>query len=189
MSDELFEIAFSGQIAAGEDPEQVKSRVGAMFKAGEDKLAQLFSGKRIVIKKNIDAQTAEKYRQAMERAGAVCEVVSLSPAAPSQSEAVPESPAPAPVTSSPSQRAADHDVPPAPQTVPLDVKGDDIPDLDVSIAPPGSDLEQIPQEVGPLPEVPDGISLAPVGTDLGEGAKKEQQQPLPDTSGLTLVDD
>ena len=61
MSDELFEVAFSGQINDGADLDEVKARVAKMFNADEAKLAQLFSGKRIIIKKNIDLQTAAKY--------------------------------------------------------------------------------------------------------------------------------
>jgi len=43
MSDENFEVAFSGKIAEDADLEQVKARVGQMFKADEAKLAHLFS--------------------------------------------------------------------------------------------------------------------------------------------------
>ena len=58
MSDQLFEVAFSGQISEGANPDEVKARVGKMFNADETKLAQLFSGRRVVIKKNIDQATA-----------------------------------------------------------------------------------------------------------------------------------
>ena len=78
MSDELFEVAFSGQIKDGADLQQVKAKVGAIFKADETKLAHLFSGKRMVIKKNIDQAMANKYKAALDNAGAVCEIKSLS---------------------------------------------------------------------------------------------------------------
>ena len=51
MSDQLFEVAFSGQISEGANPDEVRARVGKMFNADEAKVTQLFSGKRIVIKK------------------------------------------------------------------------------------------------------------------------------------------
>ena len=63
MSDQLFEVAFCGQISDGANLDEVKARVGKMFKADDAKLAQLFSGKRIVIKKNIDQATAPNTRQ------------------------------------------------------------------------------------------------------------------------------
>ena len=64
MSDQLFEVAFSGKISEGADLDDVKTKVGKMFSADEAKLAQLFSGKRIVIKKNVDQATATKYKTA-----------------------------------------------------------------------------------------------------------------------------
>ena len=76
MSDQLFEVAFSGQISAGADADDVKARLGKMFNADEAKLAQLFSGKRVVIKKNIDQATADKYKTALNRAGAECDALS-----------------------------------------------------------------------------------------------------------------
>lgn len=69
MSDELFEIAISGEILDGENPEDVKARIGKMFNADEAKIAQLFSGNRVVIKKNVDQQTAAKYKNALNKAG------------------------------------------------------------------------------------------------------------------------
>ena len=53
MSDDKFEVAFSGEIADGADIEQVKVKVGQMFKADAAKIEHLFSGKRVVIKKKI----------------------------------------------------------------------------------------------------------------------------------------
>jgi len=82
MSDQLFEVAFSGQVSEGANLEDVKARVGKMFNADDAKLAQLFSGKRIVIKKNIDQATAAKYKTALNRAGAECEVIPSGAAVP-----------------------------------------------------------------------------------------------------------
>ena len=60
MSEQLFEVAFAGQITDGANLDEVKARVGKMFNADDAKLAQLFSGKRIVIKKNVDQAPAAK---------------------------------------------------------------------------------------------------------------------------------
>ena len=126
MNDELFEVAFSGEIRVGENPEDVKARVGKMFNADEAKIEQLFSGNRIVIKKNVDQQTAAKYETALNRAGAECEVKSTSPPvvvapspAPSPTE-TPAAPAPDPVSD------VDYgDIAP-PQTDPLGITGGEI---------------------------------------------------------------
>ena len=196
MSDQLFEVAFSGQISEGANMEEVKARVGKMFNADEVKLAQLFSGKRIVIKKNIDQATAAKYKTALNRAGAECEISSsggeAAAAQPAAATPAPAEPAAEPTAKSTPvsteyETSYDGEVAPPPRTDPLGISGDQIEDLAVSIAPVGSELQDEYKE----PEEPDiditGFDIAPVGSDLSE-AKKEQEPPPPDTSGITLAD-
>lgn len=200
MSNELFEVAFSGQIAEGADLQQVKAKVGAMFKADATKLAHLFSGKRMVIKKNIDQATANKYKTALNNAGAVCEVKSLNsavevaplapaspkPTAPSSTTASPTkaSPAPAP---RPSVAVASGDIPAAPQTAPLGVSADEIADLSVNLAPVGSDMQDEIKEVSePVLDI-SGLGIAPAGSELGQ-LKKDDDPPPPDTSGISLAE-
>ena len=189
MSDQLFEVAFSGQISEGANLEEVKARVGKMFNADDAKLAQLFSGKRIVIKKNIDQATAAKYKTALNRAGAECEISSsggqppaATPPAPAPAEAAKSAP-----VSTEYETSYDGEVEPPPQTDPLGITGDQIEDLAVSMAPVGSELQDDYKQ----PEEPDiditGFDIAPVGSDLSE-AKKEPDPPPPDTSGITLTD-
>jgi len=198
MSDELFEVAFSGQIVDGADLQQVKAKVGAMFKADETKLAHLFSGKRMVIKKNIDQATANKYKMALTKAGAVCEIKSLS--APlenisTQPVANKPRPAPNPEAAAPQAPAAaaretpviSGDIPAAPQTAPLGVTADDISDLPANLAPLGSDMQDEIREVAePVLDL-SGLDVAPAGSDLGQ-LKKDDAPPPPDTSGITLAE-
>ena len=70
----LYEIAFSGQLLPGAKLEQVEANLTKLFQADAQRIALLFSGRRIVIKQNLDFAAAEKYRQAMERAGAQVEI-------------------------------------------------------------------------------------------------------------------
>lgn len=197
MSDELFEVAFSGQINDGADLNEVKAKVGKMFNADAAKLAQLFSGKRIIIKKNIDQQTASKYRTALERAGAKCEVIS-----PAASEGSPVSdprptpiPAPTVATVAPPPAAPatpkapiDYgDVTPPPQTDPLGITGDQIADLPATIAPVGSELQNDIKEVAAPAIDTSGLEVAPAGSDIGSG-KKDPNPPPPDTTGLSMAD-
>jgi len=195
MSDELFEVAFSGQINEGADLEQVKAKVGAMFKADATKLAHLFSGKRMVIKKNIDLATANKYKSALNNAGAVCEIKSLSEVpvkqvvepAPAKSEAV-KSEAMKPETAkSESRPAVSGDIPAAPQTDPLGIGADDISELSAALAPVGSDMQDEIKEVAEPSLDLAGLDMAPPGSDLGQ-VKKDDAPPPPDTNGLSLVD-
>lgn len=154
MSDQLFEVAFSGQVSDGANLEEVKAKVGKMFNADDAKLAQLFSGKRIVIKKNIDQATAAKYKAALNRAGAECEIISSGGGAPAQQPAAAAAPTPAaePAASAAASPAVEYessyegDVEPPPQTDPLGITGDQIEDLAASIAPVGSELKDDYQE-------------------------------------------
>ncbi len=187
MNDDLFEVAFSGEIRAGENVEDVRARVGKIFNADEKKLTQLFSGKRTVIKKNIDQQTAAKYKAALNKAGAECEIRSMNPVEPATTAA----PAPEPATIAPSKPPTEEvdygDLAPPPQTDPLGITADQIEDLSVSIAPLGSDLQD-DIEVAETPEIDvSGIDVAPVGSTIGI-ANKEPDPPPPDTTGLSMAD-
>ncbi len=64
-----FEIAFSGQLVAGARPEVVKANLAKLFQADAQRIELLFSGRRVVIKNNLDAASAEKYRSVLERDG------------------------------------------------------------------------------------------------------------------------
>jgi hypothetical protein len=203
MSDQLFEIAFSGQIADGADLATVKKYIAAMFKADEGRLAQLFSGKRMIIKRSVDAATAAKYRGAFEKAGAVCEVSEIGRAEvqavtqpqPSVQQSAVAAP---PAESSPAPKietAEDYvsrypeseQIPQALLTEPLEVRGEDIPDLAADIAPVGSMMQhQIKEDPEPHIDT-SGFDVAPVGSVLTTGDKSEPPPP-PDTTGITLAD-
>jgi len=184
MSDELFEVAFSGQIKDGADLEQVKAKVAAMFKADATKLAHLFSGKRMVIKKNIDQAMANKYQTALSNAGAICEIKSLN----TELETRPSAPRVekmAPLETQSAKPAGD--VPAAPQTDPLGITANDISELSAALAPVGSDMQdEIKQVAAPEFDI-SGMDMAPAGSDLGE-MKKPESPPPPNTDGLSLVD-
>ena len=209
MAGELYEVAFFGKIKDGEDPQVVKAKVAKLFNADEAKLAQLFSGKRIVIKKNIDASTANKYRVALDQAGASCEVTPVGGAeaaaepAPAQAPAepkpavAPSAPAAPSAASAPITAASDPasvyeaqgggEVAPPPQTDPLGITGDQIDDLSATIAPVGSELQSdYKDDAEPAIDL-SGLDMAPVGSDIG-GGKKEPDPPPPDTSGITMAD-
>jgi hypothetical protein len=201
MSDQLFEVAFSGKINAKASLAEVKARVAKMFNADNAKLAQLFSGKRIVIKKNIDIATAAKYKTALNSAGAECEVKPMggkpaaAPAATAKSAQPAQTAQPARKPKKASAAPAvqietnyDGEVAPPPQIDPLGISGDQIEDLKASIAPVGSELQDDYQE----PEAPvfdlSGLDVAPVGSEL-DIAKKKPDPPPPDTSGISMASD
>lgn len=200
MSTNTYEVAFKGEIADGASPEKVKSNIAQMFKADAAKLAQLFSGNRVVIKKGIDEQTAMKYKAAFTKAGAVCEVVSLeaeqSADSGKQQTAVSAADAKNEVSGSTTNTSAPpvvkkamsgtaSNVPGVPQTVPLDISGDQIQELAASVAPVGSDMQDSKQEVPDLVVDLTGMEMAPAGSDLVEH-KEKPVPPPPDTSGLSI---
>lgn len=192
MSDELFEVAFSGQISAGENVDDVKARVAKMFNADAAKLAQLFSGNRVVIKKNADQATAQKYQAALNKAGAECEIRSSlataeSPVPTASAPAeVAAPPVAAPVASRPASTQASGDLTP-PNTDPLGITGDQIEDLAVDIAPVGSVLQTEVKAVDAPQFDLSEFDVAPVGSELST-PKKEPDPAPPDTSGLSMAD-
>jgi len=85
MSEKQYVIEFSGQIIPGWEIEEVKANMANLLKAGDSKISLLFSGKRFVIKKNIDQQNAFKINEAFKNAGAdliLTEIPGIGPAAP-----------------------------------------------------------------------------------------------------------
>ncbi len=209
MSEELFEIAFSGQIADGADLQTVKQKIGQIFKADETRLAQMFSGRRVVIKREADAATVAKFRGAFEKAGAVCDIRSLSDAAPAPepppaavAAAAPaaEPPAaaaePAAVTATPAAETAEDYVSRYPESEKIPealvrpeglVNGDQIEALNADMAPVGSQmLDQVEDVAEPQIDI-SGIDVAPVGSELST-TPEEEPPPPPDTSGLTLAE-
>jgi hypothetical protein len=203
MSDQLYEVAFSGQISEGADLNDVKAKVAKMFNADDAKLALLFSGKRVVIKKNIDQATADKYKSALNRAGAQCEIsppVGASASAPAASApaatavaatAVAATAAIKPVSAAsavPIETGDYGEVAPPPAIDPLGITASDIEDLEASIAPVGSELQQEYQEV----ETPEfdlsEFDLAPVGSELIT-REKNPDPPPPDTSGISMAEE
>jgi hypothetical protein len=167
-----FEIAFSGQLVAAVSLATVQANMARLFQADAQRIALLFSGRRMVIKNNLDAAAAEKYRLTLERAGAVVEVVAM---------AVDEIEQAAPAVVSPQ-------TPGRLQVLPRDeymAAFAEVEALDFGIAPLGVDLQDAqPQAIAPAVDLSQ-FSLAPTGSDMGQ-IKAEPAAPAPDTSHLKL---
>ncbi|MCU1716085.1 hypothetical protein [Pseudomonas sp. 5P_3.1_Bac2] len=185
-----YEIAFSAQLVPGAQLDGVKANVGKLFQADEQRLALLFSGRRIVIKSNLDAAGAEKYRAAMARAGAVAEVVNLDEgieeivltAAPPASSAFVAAPVAAQVQSSTPTALGRLKVAPRDEYMAAFV---DVDAPDFGIAEVGAPLQDAkPQPPAPVVDLSQ-FSLAPAGSDMGE-IKRPAAGPLPDISHLKV---
>ena len=182
-----YEIAFSGQTVPGAALEQVKANLARLFQADEQRIALLFSGRRMVIKTGLDAAAAEKYRVTLERAGALAEVraleveieeVELAPPPEAQPAAEPPRSAAAPAVAAASSA----------RVVPRDeymAAFADVEAPDFGIAPVGVDLQDAkPEAQAPALDLSQ-FSLAPAGSDMGEIPRK-LDGPLPDISHLKL---
>lgn len=66
-----YNIYYAGGIREGHELSQVREKLQTLFKANEATLVKLFSGTTQTLKRDCDKATALKYKQAMERAGAV----------------------------------------------------------------------------------------------------------------------
>jgi hypothetical protein len=188
-----YEIAFSAQLVPGAQLALVKANLAKLFQADEQRLALLFSGRRIVIKSNLDAAGAEKYRSTLERAGAVAEVTCLDDEIEEIELAPPpvvaSAPVAMPVAASfqavvPSKPAGRLEVTPRDEYMAAFAEVD-APDF--GIAPLGDDVQDSKPQVQPPVLDLSQFSLAPAGSDMGE-AKKAPAAPAPDISHLKLQD-
>lgn len=183
MPKEHFDIYFTGQLLAGQDPAAAREQVARLFKVNDSQLKALFSGIPVAVKRGVDLDTAAKYRALFRQAGALVEI--RSAAEPGASAKPSPMPAPKPAATDAGWELA----PPntgslegyAPSTRPAP-----LPDISaMGLDAPGTLLD----ERLPLPEV----DLDTSGMDLvgGEWSLEDCQPalappPPPDISGLSL---
>lgn len=91
MSDHFFSVVFKGEIQEGRDIPAVKDSLAALLKTDSRGLDQLFSGRAVTLKRDIDYMAALKYLRAFGQAGARCYIEIEAPeppaaAAPAQGE-------------------------------------------------------------------------------------------------------
>ena len=75
MSNQEFDIIFRGDIVFGHQLADVKQRLQQLFKADAAKVDALFSGRPVPLKRGLDQASAEKYKEALTRAGAQVDIV------------------------------------------------------------------------------------------------------------------
>ncbi len=103
MSGTKYDVLFTGKLVEGHKEEQVKANVAKLFKTDVAKVERLFVGMSVVIKKDVNKDTALKYMMAMQKAGAICETKEHSAA--SAVPSFPKAPAQTTVPSSAVQSA------------------------------------------------------------------------------------
>ncbi len=177
-----YEIAFSGELVPGAQLEVVQANLAKLFQADAQRIAQLFSGRRVVIKNNLDEAAAEKYRSTLERAGARVEVVDTDAQVIEEIELAPPPPA-APVSQPAAQPTGRLVVVPRDEYMAAFV---DVDAPDFGVAALGADLQDGKAQVTAPNLDLSAFSLAPVGSDMGQ-AKAAPAAPAPDTSHLKLL--
>lgn len=176
-----YEIAFSGELVPGAQLEVVQANLAKLFQADAQRIAQLFSGRRVVIKNNLDEAAAEKYRSTLERAGARVEVVDTDAQVIEEIELAP--PPAAPVSQPAAQPTGRLVVVPRDEYMAAFV---DVDAPDFGVAALGADLQDGKAQVTAPNLDLSAFSLAPVGSDMGQ-AKAAPAAPAPDTSHLKLL--
>jgi len=172
-TDAKFDILFRGDIAPGNNTDQVKGRVAESFKLDEAAVNQLFSGAVVSLKRNVDRATAERIYQRLSQAGALANIV---PSNSSPSTANESSVNQSPINKDPlDQTSADNQSE----------------DKAFTLAPLGSDVlegaDAPEQEQHPKSVSVDHLGLKPVGTNILDKTEGETIEPVViDTSHLTL---
>ena len=73
-----YKLVFDGTISDGYQVDDVKKNLASILKANENQIELLFSKPEVVIKKNLDYESAMKYQQAMQKAGTICKVMEIA---------------------------------------------------------------------------------------------------------------
>jgi hypothetical protein len=102
MSEVTYAVVFSGGILEGFALISVKAHMAKMLKVDATKMASLFSGKPVVIKRTEDKAAALRIGSALKKAGADIRVKVIK--APVATPAAPDAPQQAPVASTPKAR-------------------------------------------------------------------------------------
>ena len=90
MAEPTFDVIFQGQLLPGADGAVVRTNLVKLFKTDLARVEAMFNGQRVVIKKNVDAATAETYTKALNKAGAAVEIIAV--AMPSVTPSIPATP-------------------------------------------------------------------------------------------------
>ena len=173
MAESNFEVIFQGQLLPGADGVAVRAKLAALFKIDAARVEAMFAGQRVVIKKNVDAATAETYVAALNKAGAAAEIVVVAPAAARPNAPRQDAPSAVMTIAEPGVLLVE----PQPVTPPtFDTSA-------LSLAAVGVDLVEPSVEIAPQYDL-SRLQLAPPGTLLADAP------PVPpatiDTSRLSL---
>ena len=67
-----YDIVFEGKIIPGKDPGEVRKALASVLKKDAGTVETLFSGRPFTLRKQVEGDTAEKFKSKFESAGAIC---------------------------------------------------------------------------------------------------------------------
>ena len=89
MADRRYDIQFAGELVEGADAGMVRGRLLELFKLSPDALDRLFSGRPVVVKRDLDETAALRYRAAFREAGAILRIDAVDAPPPDRPMAAP----------------------------------------------------------------------------------------------------
>lgn len=170
MAEQRYDLSYRGLLSPGADLQEVRQRLGVIFKLKEARLDRLFTGRPVIVKRGVDSATAAQFERLFAQAGAELTVIPLDAGDPGF-EPVPPDGGSEPLTSGDTEPA---------QGLAIDTSM-------LSLAPPGGVLEDPPPMVSPDLDI-SYLSLVS-GDDwtLADCEPPPTPIPLPDLSYLSLV--
>lgn len=176
-----YNLIFQGKIIDGASLDEVKNNISRLFKTDAAKTDVLFSGKAIVIKKNLNTESAKKYLAIIKKAGAVVKAVKI--------ETIEKSPPPSPESSS--------ETVPAAKSTNLSAGLASLINYNSSIPQAAtSDSDTSAAETAVHKKVEScedkntdeesNLKLAPTGSNILISTNKQNQIEVPDTSYLSM---
>ena len=174
---EQYDVYFRGDIAPGHQMVEVRQRLQALFKLDDERAAKLFSGRPLAIRRDLDKDGAEQYRDSLLKAGALVELRSAASGEVLAANAPVESPVETPSSDSrlsdPGFDAAAAKLEPEPESA-------EAPTEAFSLAPAGADV-LLPEErvvVEAVEVDTSALDLAPAGGDLLKDDEKRVLEDL-----------
>lgn len=170
-----FDLIFTGELIEGCEPARVRRDLEHLFRTDAASIARLFIGQPVVIKKDLDEQTALRYRAALQQVGALCRIRPAAGGGEASAKTIADSGLAGATILPPGSVLAEARRVEPPQ---FDFSG-------FSIAPPGVTLVEHEAPTAP-PPMPGDFDIAPAGADLAE-PRRVTPAPVPDISTLTMA--
>jgi len=171
-----FAVVFTGKLNGLHPLEVVQQQFAQLFKTTPAQTAQLFSGKRVVLKTGISQEQAEKYQKAINQAGGECLLEKISQQTKIQPPQIISEQAPIPEQTPPQQQTS---------STPK-VASKPTPTTAFSLAPVGAQISARKKETPITAPKIDHLSMAPAGSTLGE-PKKEVIRTFKNLNTITLA--